>query len=412
MNPANQNDEAAKPAVGDIDSASGELLSCPFCEELPTVGPINPRIEGNAFGYVRCFNPDCPAQPMVKDGENVSDERGSKAYQQIAIQRWNAGRESVSALAAELEKLRTCVKHCGTLLRASRYALKKPDKDHAGFLDSAAKMVAIIETHWPDSSPPAATAAKTEEDSVSETPKPQSDHPHEETGLLPCPECDGTGAVDSGGVTPWGAGIDVMCYYCGGTGRVTPTQIPSSNDSSQASSVAAGGTVCPKCGSDHISDLGPKQILFKRYKCLDCGSLHEHLAKPPKLAPSSAAAKTIARDDWRKLYQRMYNIAAGLTNHCEEGANLRRYERELEATEKDARALSAQSQPAAQWIKTSEQSPTEKDAEKHGWVLSKRVDNDYPDTYAWRLVRDFPTTYLFWMPIPPLSVQQEVICQK
>ena len=29
-----------------------------------------------------------------------------------------------------------------------------------------------------------------------------------------CPECDGTGAVDSGGVTPWGAGIDIPCPRC------------------------------------------------------------------------------------------------------------------------------------------------------------------------------------------------------
>lgn len=27
-----------------------------------------------------------------------------------------------------------------------------------------------------------------------------------------CPECGGTGAVDSGGFTPWGQGIDVPCH--------------------------------------------------------------------------------------------------------------------------------------------------------------------------------------------------------
>jgi DnaJ-class molecular chaperone len=29
-----------------------------------------------------------------------------------------------------------------------------------------------------------------------------------------CRECDGTGAIDSGGVTPWGAGIDIPCPRC------------------------------------------------------------------------------------------------------------------------------------------------------------------------------------------------------
>lgn len=35
----------------------------------------------------------------------------------------------------------------------------------------------------------------------------------------PCLECDGTGAVDSGGVTPWMAPIDIECPSCQGTGR-------------------------------------------------------------------------------------------------------------------------------------------------------------------------------------------------
>ena len=35
-----------------------------------------------------------------------------------------------------------------------------------------------------------------------------------------CCHCDGTGAVDSGGVTPWGAGIEVMCPACKGSGKL------------------------------------------------------------------------------------------------------------------------------------------------------------------------------------------------
>lgn len=37
-----------------------------------------------------------------------------------------------------------------------------------------------------------------------------------------CPGCDGTGVVDSGGVTPWGTGIDIACPCCGGDGETIP----------------------------------------------------------------------------------------------------------------------------------------------------------------------------------------------
>ena len=63
--------------------------ACPFCGVEPSVFPKNPEKEGNAWGAVRCVNASCPAQPQVSDGEEVSDERGTKAYQQAAIVRWN-----------------------------------------------------------------------------------------------------------------------------------------------------------------------------------------------------------------------------------------------------------------------------------------------------------------------------------
>ncbi len=64
-------------------------LPCPFCGEMPTIYPLDPKKDGNAWGSVRCVNADCPAQPTVEDGEEVSDERGSDAYKQAAIIRWN-----------------------------------------------------------------------------------------------------------------------------------------------------------------------------------------------------------------------------------------------------------------------------------------------------------------------------------
>ena len=34
-------------------------------------------------------NPCSPAQPSVRDGEEVADQRGSDGYKDVAIRRWN-----------------------------------------------------------------------------------------------------------------------------------------------------------------------------------------------------------------------------------------------------------------------------------------------------------------------------------
>lgn len=64
-------------------------LPCPFCGKPPKVFPKHPEREGNAWGSVQCVNKRCVAQPCVGDGSTVADERGSKAYQALAIKRWN-----------------------------------------------------------------------------------------------------------------------------------------------------------------------------------------------------------------------------------------------------------------------------------------------------------------------------------
>jgi hypothetical protein len=64
-------------------------LPCPFCGDEPGVLPVNPAREGSCWGEVRCMNAECPAQPRVRDDENVSDDRGSDAYKAAAIARWN-----------------------------------------------------------------------------------------------------------------------------------------------------------------------------------------------------------------------------------------------------------------------------------------------------------------------------------
>lgn len=64
-------------------------LPCPFCGTVPQVGPTDPDNDGNAWGYVQCESILCAVNPSVEDGETCADERGSGAYIDIAIARWN-----------------------------------------------------------------------------------------------------------------------------------------------------------------------------------------------------------------------------------------------------------------------------------------------------------------------------------
>lgn len=64
-------------------------LPCPFCGKEPTVEPCKPYIDGDCFGSVQCINRGCPARPIILDGVLECDDRGSDAYKQAAIKRWN-----------------------------------------------------------------------------------------------------------------------------------------------------------------------------------------------------------------------------------------------------------------------------------------------------------------------------------
>lgn len=64
-------------------------LPCPFCGKEPRLFPKDAKLVGNAWGMVKCINSLCHAQPEVLDGQNVADERGSGAYIDCAIKRWN-----------------------------------------------------------------------------------------------------------------------------------------------------------------------------------------------------------------------------------------------------------------------------------------------------------------------------------
>jgi hypothetical protein len=74
-------------------------LPCPFCGDEPELYPTDPKREGNAWGEVRCMNPECPTYStqrdrgvVVRDGEDVADDRGSAKYIEAAIARWNQRR--------------------------------------------------------------------------------------------------------------------------------------------------------------------------------------------------------------------------------------------------------------------------------------------------------------------------------
>lgn len=69
-------------------------LPCPFCGGAPVVLPEDPRIDGDAWGEVRCENQRCPVQPICGDGATVADDRGSAAYKRLAIRRWNTRKDA------------------------------------------------------------------------------------------------------------------------------------------------------------------------------------------------------------------------------------------------------------------------------------------------------------------------------
>lgn len=63
---------------------------CPFCGAIPITGPAEPEKQGDAWGFVACQNDACPAQPIVQDGEDIADMRGSAEYIAAAVRRWNS----------------------------------------------------------------------------------------------------------------------------------------------------------------------------------------------------------------------------------------------------------------------------------------------------------------------------------
>jgi hypothetical protein len=83
-------------------------LPCPFCGMVPTVLPFS-AAQGDAWGEVRCENNKCVTLGIrVKDGVGIADGRGSDAYKQAAIKRWNNVIPSCNAVPAQVEEKTTC----------------------------------------------------------------------------------------------------------------------------------------------------------------------------------------------------------------------------------------------------------------------------------------------------------------
>lgn len=59
-----------------------------------------------------------------------------------------------------------------------------------------------------------------------------------------CQHCCGTGEVDTGGFTPWGASISDACPYCNGTGADARCQ---SCDGLGTPAGEAAGLICGTC---------------------------------------------------------------------------------------------------------------------------------------------------------------------
>jgi hypothetical protein len=89
-------DDATSRGTATSTAAAGTVKTCPFCGAAPSLVPTNPDREGDAWGAVRCMNTLCPTYDdtrdrgvEIRDGCDISDERGTAAYIRLAVDRWN-----------------------------------------------------------------------------------------------------------------------------------------------------------------------------------------------------------------------------------------------------------------------------------------------------------------------------------
>lgn len=80
-----------------------KLLACAFCKNIPSVRPLDPKTEGNAWGAVSCVSP-CPVQPEIADGRVCAEDDTN--YRAVAIRRWNkAMREAQLPIALPVRRI-------------------------------------------------------------------------------------------------------------------------------------------------------------------------------------------------------------------------------------------------------------------------------------------------------------------
>lgn len=70
-----------------------KVKNCPFCGKKPVILPTKESVdsneEGSCWGYIKCNNKNCPAQPSVHEDIKINDDRGAVHYIANAIKRWN-----------------------------------------------------------------------------------------------------------------------------------------------------------------------------------------------------------------------------------------------------------------------------------------------------------------------------------
>ena len=93
---------------------------------------------------MECQNDGCAAQPRVEDGEDIADERGSDAYKQCAIKRWNrrapVARELDASGGGDEESLLSIVRE------GIRNAERNPRKTYGLQLETLRRIEQVLAT--------------------------------------------------------------------------------------------------------------------------------------------------------------------------------------------------------------------------------------------------------------------------
>jgi len=79
-------------------------LPCPFCGEDPIVAWEDTKNERNKMGSVSCRSEGCPANPQIRDGDQIAGKCGSDVHKTADIDRWNRRQCNESKFSDLIEK--------------------------------------------------------------------------------------------------------------------------------------------------------------------------------------------------------------------------------------------------------------------------------------------------------------------